>query len=237
MKPPEKIPENLLAEFTLDGKMNVVYNYDDATTEEIQRLINSKFTKEELERSVRRAQYNDQNYYGLTDKWLYAALEKFPIEGKEVCIIGSTYPWYEAIALSRGAEVIDVIEYSDRSIPHEKIRYLKPGNADKKYDVCISISSFEHDGLGRYGDPINPTGDLEAMKHMKDVVKPGGLMLLAVPVGTDCIYFNRHRVYGEHRLPLLLEGWEEVAAFGYSEPNLYSPNNGEYQPVFVLRNS
>ena len=36
------------------------------------------------------------------------------------------------------------------------------------YDCIFSYSSTEHCGLGRYGDPLDPDGDLTAMKHIYD---------------------------------------------------------------------
>jgi len=237
-EPIREIPPELMDAFTLDGKMAVTSYYDNAATDEIQALISANFTQQNLQSSIERTARRDRNYYGTTDEWLYQALEKYPVKGLSVCLIGSTFPWYEGMMITYGAARIDVSEYSDRSLEHPKLSYLKPDEIEgNQWDMCVSISSFEHDGLGRYGDPIDPDGDLKAMKAMKKVVKPGGLMLLAVPVGRDLIVFNRHRVYGEHRLPLLLEEWEEVESFGFSEPKLDFPNNGEYQPVFVLRNS
>jgi hypothetical protein len=41
------------------------------------------------------------------------------------------------------------------------------------YDVAMSISSFEHDGLGRYGDPLNPDGDMNAMRSARRLLKQG----------------------------------------------------------------
>ena len=41
----------------------------------------------------------------------------------------------------------------------------------------MSISSFEHDGLGRYGDPVNAFGDFEAMTEMESIITEGGLWL------------------------------------------------------------
>lgn len=46
------------------------------------------------------------------------------------------------------------------------------------------ICSFDHDGLGRYGDPINPVGDIVAMETVMHVLKEGGLLFLTVPIGT-----------------------------------------------------
>jgi hypothetical protein len=41
------------------------------------------------------------------------------------------------------------------------------------FDVVMSISTFEHDGLGRYGDPLNPNGDIVAMRNTRRLLKPG----------------------------------------------------------------
>jgi hypothetical protein len=40
-------------------------------------------------------------------------------------------------------------------------------------DFALSFSSWEHDGLGRYGDPIEPWGDIKAMQRASCYVKPG----------------------------------------------------------------
>ncbi len=63
----------------------------------------------------------------------------------------------------------------------------------------ISVSSFDHDGLGRYGDPIDPLGDIKAMRLARCIIKREGLLLLAVPIGEDVVAFNLHRRYGSIR--------------------------------------
>jgi hypothetical protein len=40
---------------------------------------------------------------------------------------------------------------------------------------------------------------------MSKRIKPGGL-LFAVPTGRDKVLFNNARIYGRHRLPLLMAG-------------------------------
>ena len=51
--------------------------------------------------------------------------------------------------------------------------------------ICtLFISSFDHDGLGRYGDPINPEGDLQAMQTVASVLRDDGILFLTVPIGT-----------------------------------------------------
>lgn len=58
---------------------------------------------------------------------------------------------------------------------------------------CMHV--VEHVGLGRYGDPLDPQGDLKAMAELKRVLAPGGLLLFVVPVGTPRIMYNAHRIY------------------------------------------
>lgn len=59
---------------------------------------------------------------------------------------------------------------------------------------CMHV--VEHVGLGRYGDTLDPDGDLKAIAELKRVLAPGGLLLFVVPVGgTAKIMFNAHRIY------------------------------------------
>lgn len=59
---------------------------------------------------------------------------------------------------------------------------------------CMHV--VEHVGLGRYGDPLDPDGDLKAIAELIRVLAPGGLLLFVVPVGgTSKVMFNAHRIY------------------------------------------
>ena len=79
-------------------------------------------------------------------------------------------------------------------------------------DVAISFSGVEHDGLGRYGDPVNPDGDLAAVREIRRCLKPHGVLLLAVPsCHRDTVFFPGHRVYGPVRLPRLIAGFRLLA--------------------------
>ncbi len=59
---------------------------------------------------------------------------------------------------------------------------------------CMHV--IEHIGLGRYGDPIDPQGDVKAIAELKRVLAPGGTLLFVTPTGRPRICFNAHRVYG-----------------------------------------
>jgi hypothetical protein len=58
---------------------------------------------------------------------------------------------------------------------------------------CMHV--VEHIGLGRYGDSLDPDGDLKAMKELQRVLSVGGDLLFVVPVGQPKVIFNAHRVY------------------------------------------
>jgi Caenorhabditis protein of unknown function, DUF268 len=84
-----------------------------------------------------------------------------------------------------------------------KLNMLYTGAADLTQlhfpsDSIASLSCMhvlEHVGLGRYGDPLDPDGDLKAISELVRVVSPGGDLLVATPVGQPRIAFNAHRVY------------------------------------------
>lgn len=58
---------------------------------------------------------------------------------------------------------------------------------------CMHV--VEHVGLGRYGDPLDPDGDMKAVSELNRVLEPGGHLLFVVPVGRPRIMFNTHRIY------------------------------------------
>lgn len=71
---------------------------------------------------------------------------------------------------------------------------------------CMHV--IEHVGLGRYGDPLDPLGDLRAARELERVLAPGGTLLVVVPVGRSRIVFNAHRVYACEQLRGLFPGLE-----------------------------
>lgn len=234
-RPPSQMPQDLAAEFTLDSKIPTLSWYiNDASSRPL------KWTARAAASNFRKIEARKHRYYGETDAFLYAALDKHAIAGLDVVIVGSESPWYECICLHYGANVT-TIEYRDIDNHIPGVTVLTPdtfAQTPRKFDVVLSISSIEHDGLGRYGDPINPVGDLHAMKNFTDLLKPDGSLILAVPMGSDAIVWNAHRIYGKLRFPMLLQGWQVVDSFGFRE-ELYEGKLGRWdiQPVWVLKPS
>lgn len=147
---------------------------------------------------------------------LYKMLDKFSIANKEVLVIGSQNPWIEVCCLAFGAKTVTTVDYNPPVSESDQIRCVGVDQFEKesfKYDVLISFSSLEHDGLGRYGDPIDPEADLKRMRSYLDIMKPDGLFFLGVPCGQDTLYWNAHRIYGRIRFPMLTEHWDAVDFF------------------------
>lgn len=67
--------------------------------------------------------------------------------------------------------------------------------ADNSITSLSCMHVLEHIGLGRYGDPLNPDGDLKSIRELVRVLAPGGNLLVATPVGKQRIQFNAHRIY------------------------------------------
>lgn len=92
-----------------------------------------------------------------------------------------------------GVDRVTTIEYNEIQSEHPQLITMTPeslarswlSNMTKLYDFAASYSSYEHDGLGRYGDPVDPWGDIWDVRRVGCLIKPKGLLYLGVPVGTD----------------------------------------------------
>ncbi|GJP43375.1 hypothetical protein CLOM_g2848 [Closterium sp. NIES-68] len=171
--------------------------------------------------------------------FFFEAFDRYPIRGKSILVIGSQTPWVEAICIAAEAGSITTVDFNPPVVSHPRIKSISIDQLDATddvYDVIVSFSSIEHDGLGRYGDPMNPTGDLQRMKKLQGLVKPEGLFYLGVPVGNDTLAFNGHRVYGPLRMPKLIEGWKHLDTVGGKLEDLFAQyqNGGFIQPILIL---
>ncbi len=180
--PPKQIPGDLLDSYTLNGKIPVNYWYLDDTSSSGNENV---FKKSDIDSYLDGIKNKKTHYYGDTDLWLYQALDKYSIRDMEVAVIGSVFPLYESICLFYGGRPT-TIDYNRVISEDPRIRTMTVDEFTEHpviFDAAFSISTFEHDGLGRYGDPLNPYGDIEAMAKMKGVVKPGGATFSSRSVG------------------------------------------------------
>jgi SAM-dependent methyltransferase len=94
------------------------------------------------------------------------------------------------------------------------------------FDQVVNCSTIEHFGLaGRYGSEADEDADLLAMGRLADLLRPDGSMVLTIPVGRDGVFSPYHRVYGEERLPRLLERFavDREQFWGKPRDNRWAP--------------
>jgi hypothetical protein len=235
--PPKIIPKDLEQSFTINGKIPVLDWYWD------ERVVSRPTinTHNKYERAFEMLNSKKFKYYG-DDIWsFYDAFADYSLKDKTVIIFGLTGCNCEAMAVWQNAKKVYVVDYNKPICDHEKIEVLSHEELSQsglKFDIGISFSSFEHDGLGRYGDPILPDGDLEAMQYAKSLIKEDGLLFLGVPMGKDCLVWNAHRIYGAIRLPELLNGWLCLDVYHKKSIELFDEPLGTWvnQPLVVLQN-
>lgn len=78
---------------------------------------------------------------------------------------------------------------------------------DRSIDSLSCMHVVEHVGLGRYGDRLDPNGDMKAMSELQRVLSPGGSLLFVVPVGRPRLRFNALRIYSCEQI---IEGFPEL---------------------------
>jgi SAM-dependent methyltransferase len=165
-----------------------------------------------------------------------------------VGVVSAISPWVEYILWKSGRfNRVITVDYNPPivcGVPWIKSKNVTTFASEvESYDLLVSFSGIEHSGLGRYGDPINEAGDVEAMEQMHSVLRPGGILLLAIPTATPThTVSNWHRMYGADRLALLLEGrfsflarvWEGKTFGGWTDveedPKLF-PGTGEVKKI------
>jgi len=245
--PELRFPQALRDRFTMNGQAEIVDWVDfypdknrglPAWLPRYHTQTPRYFGHEYVDGLINDARARATKYYGIVDTWLYELLDAFPVEGQSVAIMGSLFPWYEAITTAFGGTP-HTFEYNSIYSDHPLIQAIKPQDFEigsRTFDAAISISSFEHDGLGFYGDPIDPDGDLKAMARMRKIVKPGGLMYFCVPVGRDSIVWPMRRNYGRIRFPMMTEGWQVRDSRGHDDSHFDVPFGG-HNSVWVFENS
>ena len=190
------------------------------------------WTKEYVENQIEKLQTftQEETYKGIGRCMLQKLTKWVDLKGKSVLVIGSERPWLEVICLSLGAANVTTLEYGKIESQHPQLTTLTPEEFRTKaiegtlgqFDGIISHSSLEHAGLGRYGDALNPWGDLLNVARGYCVTKPNGFMLLGMPTGKDSVQFNGHRVYGKVRWPVVTANWVQIDGEDHDESEFES---------------
>jgi hypothetical protein len=241
--PYREIPNELKNNFTMNNKVPVFdFFINDIVNQKIiwnNNYINSLVDMYKIE-NIKNKNYVSCPYGIHSVLKLLDAFEKYEISNKNVAVVGSQSPWIEAILLNLKNKVT-TIEYNvpECNYPNLECKnYFEHfKNKFNQYDCIVTFSSVEHSGLGRYGDPLDPDGDIKAMEDIYNNLKKDGLCIWGAPVGADVLAWNAHRIYGNIRLPLLFKNFEQLEWFADKETllNLHVTKDAVYQPVVVLR--
>jgi SAM-dependent methyltransferase len=100
------------------------------------------------------------------------------------------------------------VELNLNNLRSQKADLLHLPFDSKSIESLSCMHVVEHIGLGRYGDPLDPEGDLKAIEELKRVLKPGGSLLFVTPVGQPRIVFNAHRIYSYDQIVSYFLGLE-----------------------------
>ena len=85
--------------------------------------------------------------------------------------------------------------------------------ADGSVSSLSCLHVIEHIGLGRYGDPIDPSGCFAGLRELERVLARRGRLYLSTPVGRERVCFNAHRVFATRTILNALPGLK-VVRFG-----------------------
>lgn len=237
--PPKTPPTHLLSEYLMGNKMELLKDYIKAEQQNGGEGYdwNSQVMKQWRSKKNTCGGYNN--------KWCDIAMKKYSsvIEGKSCAVIGSQTPWAEAALFNHGAANVTTIEYMKIKTNYPGLITYHPSEIAQAFlrrqwngvDVAFSYSSIEHDGLGRYGDPLNPYGDFESMGRMRCLLKPNGILFFSVPVAPDAVVWNAHRLYGKYRLALMLIGWKLLDIIPETCDIVKAHGHWGCQPVMILQ--
>jgi len=130
---------------------------------------------------------------------LYVARRIFTNNPVRHLDIGSRTDGFVAhVAVFRKIEIMDIRDQKSkvRNITFRKADLMQlPDDMINAFDSVSSLHAIEHFGLGRYGDPIDYFGYLKAIENITRILKPGGKFYFSVPIGSQRIEFNAHRVF------------------------------------------
>jgi len=213
----------------LQPELQQLFNYGGRVTVQDWFLDDSNIGEGRNEATV----FTNEQIQGHIDAWLSGnpidfyngsnivsqAADFVGVEDKTILVLGTQMPWVEAVLLSKKPKKIVTLEYGFFISEYPALTFIRPREFRERYlngtldtfDAVFSFSSLEHSGLGRYGDPLNPWGDILAVAEAWCVTSKEAKLALSVPTyieGEDILMYNAARVYGPVMYPFLVSNWD-----------------------------
>lgn len=111
------------------------------------------------------------------------------------------------------------------------------------FDAAVCLSTVEHLGLSAYGEGgLDESADVAALKRLRGLLKPRGLLVLTTPFGKWSIDANTRR-YDADNLACLLDGWtvEQQVFVGCDDSGIWTrrdaPDDHEEGVILVTARS
>merc|ERR1719422_1756429 len=154
----DDLPNEIRSLYTYNNRLPTSTWYIDERSIGNERNEAKVFTLDMMEESfwgpIRNG--SDVGWYPGCGKLLDEAADVINIEGKNVLVIGTQWPWAEAILLTKNPKKIVTLEYGQFVSEHPDWVFMRPNEFRQKYfdgtldtfDAVFSYSSLEHSGLG-----------------------------------------------------------------------------------------
>lgn len=160
-------------------------------------------------------------------EWAFLSTEMPPGPGQAI-EFGCEHGYMSLVAAEKGFNVLaNDLRQQRFTWQHPRVEFRQgdflmldlPRN---HFDLAINCSSVEHVGVaGRYGIDVNQdNGDIDVMRRLADVLRPGGILLMTAPCGRETVMAPWCRVYGAQRLSKLFAPFQVVKeSYWVKDPN------------------
>ena len=158
---------------------------------------------------------------------LYVAQKVFESGTKRHVDVGSSISGFVShIASFMPIEILDIRPTPSRSKNISFTQQDVMAGLTIRTGSLSCLHTLEHFGLGRYGDPIDPTGHLKGFQNLVEAVEPNGIFYLSFPISSnERVEFNAHRVF--HPLsPLTWPGAESLVLHDFA----FVDDSGDFFP-------
>ena len=143
---------------------------------------------------------------------LWAARKIYKAKPKRHVDIGSRIDGFiSSLLVFRDVEVVDIRPLES---PYKELVFVQDDATqmvwfkDSELESVSCLHAFEHFGLGRYGDTVDPDSIKTFAAALSRVIRKQGLLYFSVPIGHERLEFNAQRVFNPRTILALFKDFE-----------------------------